>query len=120
MEAVAVLNTEEQAYTNVVKPIFQVMSQKPKLPISFIEYGDLKLEFFKPYKMTVQVEGKYLVHENMKMNMIIHGESLDELVETFFDCFCFLWRDYALADDSELSKGAIEMKQYLLSLAKEV
>ena len=117
----AVLNNDQDPYNfDIKKPIFQVFSQQPKLPVSRIEYNDLKLEFFKPYPLTIKIEDGYLVHENMKMNMIAFGKTMDELVEKFFDYFTFLWRDYASAPDSELAPCAIKMKKYILSLAKEV
>ena len=116
-----VLAEQEAAYNlGMIKPIFQVLSQHPKLPISKIEYKDLKLEFFKPYIMTVKIEGEYLVHENMRMNMIVRGNTLEEVVEEFFaDMYC-LWHDIVLVDESKLHPSAIKLKNYLISIAREV
>jgi len=117
----AVFNNDQDSYNNnVEKPVFQVFSQRPKLPVSRIEYKDLKLEFIKPYPMTIKAESGYLVHENMKMNLIVNGRTLEELVEEFFSCIYFLWHDIVLADENELHSSAIKLKQYLLSLAKEI
>ncbi|MCL2211945.1 MAG: hypothetical protein FWB95_08495 [Treponema sp.] len=117
----AVSNNDQDSYNNnVEKPVFQVFSQRPKLPVSRIEYKDLKLEFIKPYPMTIKAESGYLVHENMKMNLIVNGRTLEELVEEFFSCIYFLWHDIVLVDESELHSSAIKLKQYLLSLAKEI
>ena len=115
-----VLADEQSAYNNdMVKPVLQVFALNPKLPIVKLEYNGLKLNFIKPYMMTVKVEGEYLVHENAKLNMVVYGKTLDELIESFFDDMCFLWRDYALANDSELAPCAIKLKQYLLSQVRE-
>ena len=117
----AVLANEQAAYNNnVVKPVFQILSQYPELPISALEYDGLKLEFIRPYIMTVRVENEYIVHENMKLNLVVHGETMDELVESFFESMCFLWRDCAQEDDSNLGSYALGIKKHLLSLVKEV
>jgi len=118
----AVLAKEEEAYNlgMVKKPIFQVLSKSPKLPIPQIEYDGLNLVFHKPYQMTVEVEGNYVVHRNARLNLVIAEKSIEKLVDSFFDCFAFLWRDYALALNDELAPCAIRMKEYLLSLAREV
>ena len=115
-----VLANKREAYNKgMTKPIFQVLSQNPKLPISKIEYNGLKLEFIKPYIMTVKIDGKYLVHENMKLNMVIAEKSLDELIESFFDYFAFLWQGIVLEKEVKLHSSAEKLKEYLMSLAKE-
>ena len=121
MNSGAVLENASQAYNSgMLKPIFQVFSNNPKLPISSIEYDGVKLEFKKPYMLTVKVEGDYIEHEDKKLNMIVSGKTLDELVEAFFGDFVFIWREYALCDDSKLSGGAVKLKQHILSLAREI
>jgi len=116
----AVLNNDYDVYNDVEKPIFQIFSQKPKLPISRIEYKDLKLEFIKPYSMTIKAEGGYLVHESKKMNLVICGKTLEELVEEFFSSMYFLWHDIVLEEECKLHSSAIKLKKYLLSLAREI
>jgi len=117
----AVLNKQEQTYNlSMQSPVFQVFSQIPKLPILKLEYKDLKLEFIKPYPMTVKIESGYLVHENVKFNLIVRGKTIEELVEAFFNDMYFLWNDIVLEDESNLHTSAIKLKQYLLSIAKEV
>ncbi len=103
-----------------MKPILQIFSQKPKLPVSYIKYNGIHLKFFKPYSMTIQIVDKRLVHENVKLNMIVSGKNLDELAKEFFDDFTFCWKNYALAEDEKLAPDAKKAKQYLLSLAEEV
>ena len=117
----AVLNNDYGAYNHdIEKPIFQVFSQKPKLPISRIEYKDLKLGFIKPYPMTIKAEEGYLVHENKKMNLVICGKTLEELVEEFFNSMYYLWHDIVLEEECKLHSSAIKLKEYLLSLAREI
>jgi len=120
METAVFNNNNDPHNHDMEKPVFQVFSQRPKLPVSRIEYKDLKLEFIKPYPMTIKAESGYLVHENMKMNLIVNGKTLEELVEEFFSSIYFLWRDIVLADDSELHSSAIKLKQYMLSLVREI
>ena len=116
-----VLAKQQAAYNlGMVKPIFQVLSQHPKLPISKIEYKGLKLEFAKPYIMTVKIEGEYLVHENMRMNVIVRGVTLEEVVEEFFAEMYCLWHDIVLEDEKKLHSSAIRLKEYLVSIAREV
>jgi len=119
--AQAVLNKANSAYNSGMQsPIFQVISQNPKLPISKIEYKGLKLEFFKPYIMTVKIEDKFLVHENPKLNMVIRGETIEELVEQFFGVIHDLWAEIVQVDENTLHPSAIKFKNYLLTLLEEI
>ena len=110
----------EQKSDEVMKPIFQVISQELKLPISLIEYDGMKIMFYKPYSFAVRIENEMLIHENRDLSIFVGESSLDELVESFFDAFCYQWRDLARSDNSKLGKCAIEVKERLLAMAKEV
>jgi len=122
--AQVVLTQKSQAYNlDMKKPIFQVVAfDKPKLPVSRIEKEGMTLIFKEPYTLSVEYDNEYnrIVHRNEKLNLVISGETLDEVVDKFFDSFCFIWDEYAKEIDNNLTAQAIEMKEYLLTLAKEV
>lgn len=44
------------------------------------------------------------------LNIHAVGENRKETIQDFWDELVFVWRNYALADDSELTQDAIELK----------
>ena len=118
MQTAVLANAGEAYNLDMQSPFFQILSQQPDFPVERMEFDDLKLVFNVPYVMTVKREGEYLVHENMRLNLVVSGKDFNELAEEFFDAFRFLWNAYALAEDNTLSQGARELKQALLVMLR--
>jgi hypothetical protein len=51
--------------------------------------------------------------------MTCWGKTLEELFDSVFDEFHYLWRDVVLEDDEKLHESAQNLKQSLLIIAQE-
>ena len=121
----ALVKNNNVAHTNfTMRPIEQIAKDGINPPIFNIEYDGLKLRFKEPYQLLITLDiadgDVYFVHRNAKLDMSIHGRNLDELAEEFFSEIVFLWRTYALNDDSKLTPDAACLKKHLLSMLVEV
>jgi hypothetical protein len=50
--------------------------------------------------------------------MVVWGESVDGLINEFYEDFYCLWHNIALENDDKLSLGARKMKQDLLDMCE--
>jgi hypothetical protein len=82
-------------------------------------FDDFVLVFNSPYKINVRQEDGYFIHEDSYLDMTCWGKTLEELFESVFEEFNFIWRTYARAEDNELDSSAVVMKNVLLAIAKE-
>lgn len=55
----------------------------------------------------------YYVASCPLLNIEICERSMDDVYKSFLEDIQVLWEEYAEADDDELSKGAMELKQYM-------
>lgn len=76
------------------------------------------LHFKNPLQVTpfFDEDSQQLVAESKELNLISSGGSRDDLIEDIRLDIAWLWQEYALADEKDLSPGAIRLKNYLLSL----
>ncbi len=57
-----------------------------------------------------KAEDDYVSLSFEPLNVHAVGENRKETIQEFWDELAFVWRNYALADDSELTQDAIELK----------
>jgi hypothetical protein len=67
----------------------------------------------------VRQENGYFIHEDPQLDMTCWGKTLEELFDSVFDEFSFMWRTYARAEDDDLDCSAVVVKNILLAMAKE-
>jgi hypothetical protein len=117
----AVLKQVESAYSRgaVLNATFQIIAQYPKIPVERMEFDDFVLVFNSPYKINVRQENGYFIHEDPQLDMTCWGKTLEELFDSVFDEFHYLWRDIVLEDDGKLHESAQRLKQLLLIIAKK-
>ncbi|MDR1178620.1 MAG: hypothetical protein LBK64_07315 [Spirochaetaceae bacterium] len=84
-----------------------------------MEFDDFVLVFNTPYKINVRRENEYFIHEDPQLDMTCWGKTLEELFDSVFEEFHFLWKDIALEEDEKLDESAQKLKQILLIIAKE-
>jgi hypothetical protein len=111
----------ESAYTGsgAANPTLQIISQYHKIPVNRMAFDDFVLVFNSPYKINVRQEDGYFIHEDSYLDMTCWGKTLEELFESVFEEFNFLWRDIVLEDDEKLHESAQKLKQLLLVIARE-
>ena len=72
-------------------------------------------------KLTIPVnyeEGWFSI-DFPEVNIFIADESKDELREHFCEDFVFVWNEYAMEDDENLTSDGIAIKRWMLSAVKE-
>jgi hypothetical protein len=100
-------------------PTLQIISQYHRFPVDRMVFDDFVLVFNSPYKINVRQEDGYFIHEDPHLDMTCWGKTLEELFESVFEEFNFLWRDIVLEDDKKLHESAQKLKQLLLVIARE-
>jgi hypothetical protein len=66
------------------------------------------------------------IHDNNKivfeiphLNITSSGSTIDEAINKLQSDMVWLWKEYALEDDKNLSEDAIELKKYIKKLVSE-
>jgi hypothetical protein len=115
------LKQDEPVYCGgaALNSTFQIIAQYPKIPVERMAFDDFVLVFNSPYKITIRQENGYFIHEDPQLDMTCWGKTLEELFDSVFDEFHYLWRDIVLEDDEKLHESAQRLKQLLLIIAKE-
>ena len=72
-------------------------------------------------KLTIPVnnEDGWFSLDFPEANIFIADESTDELREHFCEDFVFVWNEYAMEDDENLTPDGIAIKRWMLSAVKE-
>lgn len=87
--------------------------------LSIISAFDTTLELSDPLIMEPQYIEQEVILEWPAFNIIASGATREDAICTFEEDFVWLWKEYALANDNELSSDARQLKNDLLSLVKE-
>lgn len=85
----------------------------------FISEGAF-LHLKKPLKVKVYRQNGSWVHEYEPLNLLGHGNTIEDSRQELLDFFLSLWRNYALEDDRNLTAGAQALKLQLLALVETV
>lgn len=70
-------------------------------------------------KIPVNNEDGWFSLDFPEANIFIADESTDELREHFCEDFVFVWNEYAMEDDDNLTPDGIAIKRWMLSAVKE-
>lgn len=80
----------------------------------------LTLVFNRPLAFSPVLEDQELVVELPEYNIIATGATRDAVIKELENDLIWVWREYGLADDAELSADARQLKQAIRSLVREV
>lgn len=94
------------------------MAKSQRISYKVLSAGNTVLELCRPFVLEPQYKEKEVVLEYPAFHIIASGASREEAMAVFEEDFIWLWKEYALANDSELSLDAQQLKQELLSLVK--
>lgn len=101
----------DKIYENVhvLKPVEEIFFDK-------IHWKKHVLEFKEPLVTQVDFIEKMVVLKNEEYDILIISEGWEDGIREFNEYFMFLWEEYVLAPDEELTKDAIELKKKLNEL----
>lgn len=88
--------------------------------LSMIDIDDCKLILKEPLVLEPIFDGQSLVFEFPEFNVISEGLTRNDAIKSFESDLVWLWKEYALADDIHLSGDAIEVKNKLINMIKQV
>ncbi len=81
------------------------------------KYGYLIFE--QPIELTPKFDGHEVLLEIPELHLCCSGATRDQAIDELAADFIWLWKEYALADDDQLSKDAMELKRRLRSMVRE-
>jgi hypothetical protein len=85
-----------------------------ELPVN-IPYGSRFLRAKKSFMISVwREEGFFCADDTVGLGVSEAAPTYSELTTSIYEALTFLWDEYALAEDSELSAGAIVLKRVML------
>lgn len=67
-----------------------------------------------------KIENDYYVIEYGPLNLFVYGKTREEAIEGFREEIAMLWHAYAMENDDNLTRDAIELKQKILKLIEGV
>jgi hypothetical protein len=85
-----------------------------------ITYANRTFVLRRPILCAVFRDGEHYIVEYAPLGLRSYALSRAGAVADFAEDFSFLWKEYALAKDEELTRGAIEIKRTLLSMVATV
>ena len=103
---------DESSNTILFKPFFFVADA--------VQSDDKIIVFRDPIEIKVYQATNLFVAEAPIFDIKALDETPEEAREYLFEKILFLWDDYAIEDDKNLTKDAIRLKQKVLSIIKEV
>jgi hypothetical protein len=86
---------------------------------SFINNDSINLILVEPLILQPIFDGQEVLLELPEFNIIAEGATRNDAVKSFEDDLVWLWKEYALASDEELSGDARELKGRLLKMVKQ-
>jgi len=89
------------------------------LPVSTVPFGKTVLVFKKTKTFQIKEDGGFYVIRCKSLGIDVYSKKLFNLREELYEAIRSNWREYALADDSELSPKAILLKRTLLKTIEE-
>lgn len=95
-------------------------SNYEKLIIERIHYEDSSILFFKPVHIDIENKDDCYIAIMPVLDITTIEDTSDAALNSLYDEILFLWEDYALEDDKKMTLDAIELKQRILNVIKEV
>ena len=92
------------------------------LQFSEVQYRDTHLKFLKPLVIEPQLseDNHYVTLFESDLGIDVFAGTVSALVDEFAESVALTWKNYALANDAELSPKALALKHRLLSALQEV
>ncbi len=95
-----------------------------ELDLSPVKYtklsnSEVSLDLKKPIVVDPVFVGEEIILEFPDFNIIATGSSREDAIAAFEEDFIWLWREYVLENDEQLSGDAIKFKEQLCSWVKE-
>jgi len=91
------------------------------LPVSTVPFGKTVLVFRKTKTFQIQEDGGvFYIIRCKSLGIDVYSKKLSNIQEELEEAIRSNWREYALADDSELSPKAILLKRKLLKAIEEL
>lgn len=95
-------------------------NQIQKITLEEINFNDVKLELITPIYLAIQRDSNFFIIDYPEGGIHIAEPTKDEAIKAFHEDFVFLWHQYAEADDTEFTKDAVVLKNWLLKKAKVI
>ena len=90
------------------------------LPVSTVPFYRTDLVFKKTKTFQIKEDGGFYVIRCKSLGIDVYSKKLSNIREELEEAIRSNWREYALADDSELSPKAILLKRKLLHTLDEI
>lgn len=87
--------------------------------LSSISNSDVTLKLSQPLIIEPSFVDQEVILEFPAFHIIASGVTREQAIRVFEEDFIWLWQEYALANDDELTSDAIQLKNDLLSMIKE-
>lgn len=91
-----------------------------KTELKIIISNGKELELKKPLSITIDWQKKNWIMKNLDLGIITTAKEYDSCLKEFKDEFYFVWTQYGLANDNELTNGGRNLKKKILSYLEEV
>jgi hypothetical protein len=104
-----------------VKELINISHLEPFTDISikriFSDHEDLPLK--EPITVTIDYNDNHWIMEYEDLGILATSQDYNECLNEFHKEFFFLWKEYALATDSELTPGAQNLKKRIKNVIEE-
>jgi hypothetical protein len=87
--------------------------------LSKISASDVTLELRQPFIIEPRFSEQEVILEWPAFHIIASGVTREDAIYTFEEDFVWLWKEYGMANDNELTPDALQLKKDLLALIKE-
>lgn len=89
------------------------------LPVSTVPFGKTVLVFRKTKTFQIKEDGGFYVIRCKSLGIDVYSKKLSDIQEELEEAIRSNWREYAMADDYDLSPKAILLKRKLLKTIEE-
>jgi hypothetical protein len=87
--------------------------------ITVVANKNTRLKATPPLKIKCFKKGELLIAKNNKINLYVYARTKKQLIDEINDQIIVMWKEYAKADDMELSEEAIYLKAVLTNIFSE-
>lgn len=94
--------------------------KKEQKTLNELPYKNIIFYFNSPLKIDIEYKDGYWTCENKDMGLFSYDISKDKLLYALGSDFFNIWREIALENDMNLDAKAIELKNKLLNIVKDI
>lgn len=81
--------------------------------------GRQELRLEKPLAISIDYRDGIYIMENLEFDIVCVSPEYDKCIREFYDDFLFIWKEYGLEEDTNLTKGAKLLKDKVLQYLKQ-